>query len=84
VCLRRGTYTGGVLVFPRLRVAVDLQDRDLILMDAHEWHGNTAIAGLPDAERISVVSYYRSAMATCGTPDQEHEKALANVLKRSS
>jgi hypothetical protein len=38
---RRGTYTGGHLVFPRYRVAVDMQDGDLLLMDAHEAHGNT-------------------------------------------
>lgn len=42
VCFREGAFNGGVLVFPEYRVAVDLQDRDLILMDAHEWHGNTA------------------------------------------
>lgn len=38
--LRRGDYSGGQLVFPEFRVAVDLQDGDVILMDAHEWHGN--------------------------------------------
>jgi len=40
---RRGEYTGGRLTFPEFRVAVDMQDGDLILMDAHAWHGNTAI-----------------------------------------
>lgn len=43
VALRQGEYRGGRLVFPKFRVAADLQDGDLILMDAHEWHGNTAI-----------------------------------------
>lgn len=38
---RRGHYTGGRLTFPEYRVAVDMQDGDLILMDAHAWHGNT-------------------------------------------
>jgi hypothetical protein len=42
-CLRRGEYAGGQLVFPAYRVAVDMHDGDLILMDAHEWHGNVAI-----------------------------------------
>jgi len=41
--LRRGSYTGGLLTFPEYRVAADLHDGDLLLMDAHEWHGNTAI-----------------------------------------
>lgn len=91
-CLRRGEYTGGRLLFPAYRVAADLQDGDLILMDAHEWHGNTAITcacgerpngpcGTCGAERISVVSYYRSKMANCGTPEQELERARASREK---
>jgi hypothetical protein len=40
---RRGQFTGGKLTFPEYRIAVDMQDGDLILMDAHAWHGNTAI-----------------------------------------
>lgn len=42
-CLRRGNYTGGNLVFPEFRVAVDMKHGDVLLMDAHEWHGNTAL-----------------------------------------
>lgn len=41
--LRRGNYEGGRLVFPQWRVAVDMQDGDLLLMDAHQWHGNTQL-----------------------------------------
>jgi hypothetical protein len=85
-CLRRGTYTGGVLTFPEYRVGVDMHDGDLLLMDAHQWHGNSAMvcscgqkmngccSGC-GAERISVVSYFRTAMPTCGTPEQELAKA---------
>ena len=63
---RRGAYTGGHLVFPSWRVAVDLHEGDLILMDAHEWHGNTALRKLSaDAERISVVFYYRTNLINC-------------------
>jgi hypothetical protein len=40
---RRGAFTGGRLTFPAFRVAVDMQDGDLLLMDAHEYHGNTPI-----------------------------------------
>lgn len=83
---RRGEYTGGMLVFVEYRVAVDMQDRDLLLMNAHRWHGNTAIVcrcgkrldgACPDcgAERISVVSYYRTRMAQCGSAADEAEKA---------
>lgn len=38
---RRGDYTGGVLCFPEYRLGIDLGDGDVVLMDAHEWHGNT-------------------------------------------
>lgn len=84
--LRRGQFTGGQLVFPAWRVAVDLHDGDLILMDAHEWHGNVVITcacgaeacGVCDtcgAERISVVSYFRTKVADCGSPDEELRRA---------
>ena len=46
--LRRGDYAGGQLVFPQYRVAVDGGHGDLILMDAHQWHGNV---GVGPAER---------------------------------
>ncbi len=87
--LRRGAYTGGHLVFPEYRVAVDMQHGDLLLMDAHQWHGNTAMVCAcgrePNgpcigcgAERISLVSYFRTKVADCGTPDEELRKANAN------
>lgn len=92
--LRRGSYSGGVFTFPRYRVGVDMHDGDLVLLDAHEWHGNTAIrcehqeaplngpcpAG---CERISLVSYYRTKMESCGTPDDELARAQASASARS-
>lgn len=85
--VRRGEYTGGQLVFPAYRVAVDMRDGDLILMDAHEWHGNVALVcacgdqpvgpcSTCGAERISVVSYFRTKIADCGSPEQEYERAV--------
>lgn len=93
-CLRRGTYTGGQLVFPEYRVAVDMHDGDLLLMDAHDWHGNCAMTcGCGErlkgpctecgAERISIVSYMRSKVAECGSPAEEAARALAGAEKRS-
>ena len=94
-CIRRGDYEGGRLVFPQYRVAVDLQDGDLLLMDAHQWHGNTRMTcscgeriqnkfcTYCGAERISIVSYYRTRMANCGSPDEEFERAMENTEKRS-
>lgn len=91
-CLRRGTYYGGYLTFPEYRVAVDMQDGDLLLMDAHEWHANTALIcacanrlfGMCDtcqAERISVVAYYRKKMIDCGTVEEEAHRAERSRAK---
>lgn len=94
--LRKGSYTGGHLTFPEYRVAVELQHGDLLLMDAHEWHGNTkmvcecgdALFEKPcdrcGAERISVVCYYRTRMAQCGTAAQEARKRLLAVEAKHS
>lgn len=97
--LRRGSYSGGVFVFAEYRVGVDMQDGDLLLMDAHEWHGNTAMTcndcgqrmGPPspidaheacEAERISIVCYYRTKMAECGTAEEEAQRAAAHAEHR--
>jgi hypothetical protein len=94
-CIRRGDYEGGALVFPQYRVAVDMQDGDLLLMDAHQWHGNTRMTcacgerivnrfcAYCGAERISIVSYFRTRMAECGSPGEELERATVNTEKRS-
>lgn len=84
---REGSFGGGVLVFPEYRVGVEMQDRDLILMDAHSWHGNTQFdppvkrsmtgkieGGDPGFERISVVSYYRTKIVSCASGADEAEK----------
>lgn len=93
-CLRKGSYTGGNLVFPKYRVALDMQHGDLALIDAHEYHGNTAIVcacgerrnGLCDqcgAERISVVSYFRQNMIKCGSYPEESAKAITAAEART-
>jgi Oxygenase domain of the 2OGFeDO superfamily len=84
--LRRGSYTGGRFLFPEFRLGVDMQDSDLILMDAHQWHANTAITCACGkriiryceqcgAERISVVSYMRTNMVRCASEQEEIQKA---------
>lgn len=83
--LRRGPYTGGQLVFPAYRVAADLHHGDLILMDAHQWHGNvplvcacgTRLNGpcpTCTAERISIVAYYRTKIEGCADADTERQR----------
>jgi hypothetical protein len=74
--LEHGKYTGGILVFPKYGVGVDMRERDICFADVHQWHGNTPIKGIPDAhERISCVFYYRENMQYCGTVEQEREFA---------
>jgi hypothetical protein len=62
----------------------------LLLMDAHEWHGNTEMAcnvcgdviggtrfhDSCEVERISVVSYFRTKMTECGSAEEEAQKAI--------
>ena len=51
-------------------------------MDAHEWHGNTQLRlEAKDAERISLVLYYRTNMLNCGTPEEEIEHAKRTATK---
>lgn len=94
-CLRRGTYTGGQLIFPEYRTAVDLHHGDLILMDAHQWHANAAITCTCGnrltgpckgcgAERISIVSYFRTEVAHCGTAAQEAARAEHDRARKAS
>lgn len=89
-------FRGGVLVFPEYRVGVEMQDGDLLLMDAHAFHGNTdfnppvkrSMTGRleedPGFERISVVSYFRSKMTTCAAAGDEAEKRRLLAEERSS
>ena len=85
---RRGDFSGGILCFPEYRVGVAMGDRDLLLMDAHDFHGNTwlvcNVCGVrmerdhPECgtERISLVSYYRTRMVECGSGETEKAKAI--------
>lgn len=90
--LRYGEYSGGVTVFPQQRVGVDMKHGDLLLMDAHRWHGNTAIKpGNPfgkefqiEHERISLVSYFRTKMTDCGSAEDEIEKMRAYADKAAA
>lgn len=93
---KNGDYEGGTLCFPEYRVGVDLQDCDLILMDAHEWHGNIEFTPQPERdtngrlledpgfERISIVTYFRTAMESCGSAKDEAERQVAFREQRQS
>jgi len=78
VALRSGRYTGGYFVVPKWGVAFDLQQCDLLLVDVHQFHGNTPINKIDeDAKRVSLVMYYRKNMISCGSAEEE-----MNIVKR--
>lgn len=61
-------FDGFYLCFPEYRVAVNIQDGDLIMMDAHKIHGNTPLISCEEGfERLSVVLYFREEMLSCGS-----------------
>lgn len=79
-----GDYTGGYLVFPEYRIAVNVRPGDLLLVSNHEIiHGNTEIVlARPDAERISLVCYFREAMLELGSFEYEQTREQYVVDRR--
>lgn len=74
--LQAGHYDGGYTVFPQYRIAIDVRSCDLLLMNVHEWHGNTPIIGKSAKfERVSLVMYYRENMINCKSAAEEQEIA---------
>lgn len=72
IAYREGTWTGGYFCLPQYRVAIDLQNTDLLFVDVHKWHGNTNfIDNNNDLFRISFVLYYREYMYKCKQPKEE-------------
>lgn len=72
VLSNNGKYTGGYLVFPEYRVAVNVRPGDLLLVNNHEIiHGNTPIVCEEGAERISLVCYFREGMLDLKTKEYE-------------
>jgi hypothetical protein len=68
-----GNYSGAYLVAPEYRVAVNVRPGDLLLINNHEvMHGNTPIVCHDDeAERISLVVYFREKMLELGSKAYE-------------
>ena len=72
VALRKGDFDGGYFVVVRWGVGFDMQNGDLLMVNVHEWHGNTPIVKIDKkAVRLSLVMYYRENMIHCGTMEQE-------------
>jgi hypothetical protein len=67
-----GNYTGGYLIAPEYRVAVNVRPGDLLLINNHEvMHGNTEIKCAEGSERISLVVYFREKMLELGSFEYE-------------
>jgi len=76
VLSNNGNYSGGYLILPEVRIAVNVRPGDLLLVNNHEYiHGNTPIE-LHDetAERISLVCYLREKMLELGTKEYEDHR----------
>lgn len=71
--LRRGSYTGGWITFPQYGVAADMQDGDVLLMDAHEWHGNTPLLCSHCGENLKMPGH------DCGPPTGRSPERISVV-----
>lgn len=69
---RQGSFTGSCFVLPEYRVAVDMQNCDMLFVDVHHWHGNTPFENCSDDYlRVAFVMYYREYMYKCKQPAEE-------------
>jgi len=76
VLSNNGNYSGGYLILPEVRIAINVRPGDLLLVNNHEYiHGNTPIV-LEDesAERISLVCYLREKMLELGSKEYEDHR----------
>lgn len=70
-----GRYTGGYLIFPEIRIAVNVRPGDLLLVNNHEViHGNTPIVCEEGSERVSLVVYLRENMMELGSYEYENAR----------
>ncbi len=75
IVYREGSYDGGFFCMPEYRVAIDMQNCDILFADVHKWHGNTELTNKSDDyKRISFVLYYREKMYLCNNPTEELNK----------
>jgi hypothetical protein len=72
IAYREGNWTGGYFCLPQYKVAIDLQNTDVLFVDVHKWHGNTDFINTEENWlRISFVLYYREYMYKCKQPTEE-------------
>lgn len=75
---KMGSFDGGFTVFPKYRLAVDLDTCDVFVGNNHsEWHGNSPIRPGGNFERLSFVMYFREGLIGSGSNEEELAKARA-------
>lgn len=76
VLSNNGNYTGGYLILPEVRIAINVRPGDLLLVNNHEYiHGNTPIEMQDEiAERVSLVCYLREKMLELGSKEYEDHR----------
>lgn len=75
--IREGNYTGGAVVFPEWRFAVQMDTADVVVFrNMKDFHGNLPIVGKSkNFQRCTLVHYFREAMVNCGSTEEELERA---------
>jgi len=85
-------FEGGELCFPRYGIALQVRPGDVIVMDAHQVHGNLPIQLTHEhGQRIALVAYAREGMRNCrhilptvemlAMPSTSHAESFAIALK---
>lgn len=75
IVYREGNYEGAYFCLPEYRVAIDMQNCDILFADVHRFHGNTPFLNCSeDYLRIAFVMYYREYMYQCKQPKEELQK----------
>lgn len=64
--VERGLWSGCYLGYPGYKVALELREGDVLIMNPHEYHCNTELhLNSPDAMRLSFVLYLRDGLRHC-------------------
>ena len=67
-----GRFTGGYLILPEIKVAINVRPGDLLLINNHECiHANTPIVCEEGSHRVSLVCYLREKMKDLGSYEYE-------------
>jgi hypothetical protein len=77
IVYREGDWSGSYFCLPEYRVAIDMQNTDILFVDVHRWHGNTPFINHNPENgdlRIAFVLYYREYMYQCKSPKEELER----------